>query len=331
MKNSLRLIVLAIMSLAILNVSATERLTAVLQHNGTPSAFYGDSAFIQAVEAAEPGDLITLSAGVFLPHKNITKALKIQGQGIKTQIDGGNDRYSNSHLNFNIPKEQESLVLEGIKFCNSVSNFGALNSAKIRRCTFLYNLRLTDNESATVSDCEISQCNFTEKIGQVAYGVIYCDKNTSNLYIHNCLLHGDQIKTDAVIDRCVIMGLADGSNHSIKNSIFKTQSTDLVTTMRYINVLYYTTSAIKEPLYKENMIELSNDELNALFKSTDTYELTDEAAAKYVFDGSQIGAYGGSTPYTLVPAIPQITSATVPSTVSADGQMQISFTVEAHE
>lgn len=320
MKNSLRLILLAIMSLVILNVSATERLTAVLQHNDTPRAFYGDSAFIQAVEAAESGDQIMLSKGTFTAPNTIAKALKIQGIGINTIIQGT--------VIFEIPTGQTGLYLEGLHFSSQIDNKGYLSDAIIKRCN-LKNINLTVDSKSNVNNCEIYQCSINE---------FQCSHNsTTNLYIHNCYINSDAITSDAIIDRCVIGNLYRWqlssiycNNHSIKNSIIKNAVSNL-TGMRYINVLYSDTQIINENIYQENVTQLSKDELNALFKSTDTYELTDEAAARYVFDGSQIGAYGGSTPYTLVPSIPQITSATVPSTVNADGQMQISFTVEAHE
>ncbi len=329
MKNSLRLIMLAIMSLVVLNVSATERLTAVLQHNGTPRAFYGENALVEAVEAAEPGDLISLSRGTFLINDkyNITKALKIQGYGDFTTIKIKNS--SRGYLYLNIPAEQSGLHLEGLNFGNcTVTNSGTFLNTTIKNCKFPYSLNPLNSSNHTLDNCEISQCHISS---------LHTNAMTvaSNLYIHNCIIGNNDLKIEAVIDRCVITSTPySASNHSIKNSIINgnlSSSSSFSSTMRYTNVIYDSSSSIAEPLYSENMIGLSRDEIKALFKSTATYELTDEAAARYEFNGSQIGAYGGSTPYTLIPAIPQITSAAVPSTVSADGQLQISFTVEAHD
>ena len=61
--------------------------------------------------------------------------------------------------------------------------------------------------------------------------------------------------------------------------------------------------------------DISADSLGAVFKTwrgtysdQETFELTDEAKAKYLGnDGTQIGIYGGALPYDPTPSNPRIT------------------------
>lgn len=77
---------------------------------------------------------------------------------------------------------------------------------------------------------------------------------------------------------------------------------------------------------------MTADEITALFKSTSTYELTDEAAATYKgTDGTQLGIFGGSYPYTLTPSTPVVTKVVMPSTPDANGKLPFEITVETRK
>lgn len=96
----------------------------------------------------------------------------------------------------------------------------------------------------------------------------------------------------------------------------------------FFNVVYWDGVPSSDAIY-ENLIKLSQSDFNALFKQDTLYELTDEAAAKYIdTDGTQIGAYGGLSPFTLVPAIPRISYGGVSSTTNAEGKLPVTINVE---
>lgn len=51
-------------------------------HDGDVKAFYGDSAFVKAMEVADNGDFVTLSSGRYVGDVTINKAVKIRGAGM---------------------------------------------------------------------------------------------------------------------------------------------------------------------------------------------------------------------------------------------------------
>jgi hypothetical protein len=64
---------------------AQNSLLATLSHDGDITTFYGASALKQAHEAAEHGDVITLSSGTFT-STDITKAITLRGAGWKFDV-----------------------------------------------------------------------------------------------------------------------------------------------------------------------------------------------------------------------------------------------------
>lgn len=301
-----------------------ELLTASLNHDGDVKLFYGETALIDALEAAQPNDWIILNRGKFTAPASIDKAVKIQGVGAEaTKIENGN-----SNVKINIPESQSGLWLEGLGFSYGVSVTSALTDATFRNCKMPYSFPLGSNR---ISGCEIFQCWLD--------GGISGDGEFENLYIHNCIIRTDAIKGNAIIDRCIIRQFGSRyGNHSIKNSIMTSETvsangagyaTTVVTErMNFINVICPDKWTFDDEVGCENVIQLPSKEIKALFKSTINYELTEAAAATYQMEGSEIGAYGGNTPYTLDSTIPRITKATVPSVVPADGNLKISFTIE---
>jgi len=61
---------------------------------------------------------------------------------------------------------------------------------------------------------------------------------------------------------------------------------------------------------------------------TETFELTETAAATYLGDdGTQVGIYGGTTPFNPTPTNPQVKKFTVNSTTEGD-QLKVKINVE---
>jgi len=309
MKRIFASIIIVISTILSFTSQASERLTAVLQHGDTPLAFYGEKALTEAIEAASAGDLITLSRGTFTSPGTINKAVKIQGIGTTTKLS--------AKITISIPDGQTGFLLEGLTI-PEIEVKSNLSQSTFKRCT----INIFNFSSSTVINCQIIQCNIINYISGRPV--------TENLLIDNCIINSEHLGCDAILNHCVITSLSGSTqNHSIKNSIIKSSCNDI--NMRYINVIFNSSRPLPADAYQENTIGLTGNEINALFASTTTYELTPEAAARYIVDGSQIGAYGGSTPYTLIPAIPQIKSASVPATVDSNGKITISFTVEAND
>ena len=76
---------LIVMSFAALGVMAQTSLVATLTHAGVTTEYYGEKAFVTAVEASVDGDLITLSEGLFT-GPTINKSLNIRGNGVGSTV-----------------------------------------------------------------------------------------------------------------------------------------------------------------------------------------------------------------------------------------------------
>lgn len=67
----------------------------------------------------------------------------------------------------------------------------------------------------------------------------------------------------------------------------------------------------------------------AKYTDTETFELTDEAAATYLgSDGTQVGMYGGKFPFTTTLSYPQFTKATV-AKEAVDGKLNVNIEINA--
>jgi hypothetical protein len=77
-------------------------------------------------------------------------------------------------------------------------------------------------------------------------------------------------------------------------------------------------------------ITLYGKDISINYDDLETYELTPEAAATFLgTGGTQVGIYGGETPFTSVPSNPQITSKSIATKSTPEGKLNVSITVEA--
>ncbi|MDE6323826.1 MAG: hypothetical protein K2L46_00710 [Paramuribaculum sp.] len=305
-----RLLIFLSVSFSVFTLEAKVHYTAVLQHSNSVTAFNGDSALIKAAAAAVEGDAIYLSEGNF-KGATITVPLKIYGAGENT-VTG--------QIVLNFPKTDAATHIEGINSNSSIDLRNAYN-ATIHRSNF-NSIRYIGNSSIykEADNIVFKQC----KIGTGTFGEI------NRLVLENCI-----ITTIAQnIYTCDVMPI-------IKNSYVATDKSERYT---YSNCTIRTISAgtnekslfncvlgttPNEDCRVQDCTILSTGEFDALFKDQETLELTDAAASTYRGDdGKEIGIYGGNFPYTLIPAIPEITRAAHPMSPTADGKLPFEVTIE---
>lgn len=309
----LAIVVLAVFAFSH-KVVAQDVAVVTLQHGETMTAFYGTGAFREAVEAAEAGDLITLSGNTF-EATTITKPLVIQGAGYVQDIN--NFRYKTTisgHLKIQIPGGGAGLLLEGILSDGAVVIFGdSLNDFTFRKCEFNQLGLLATNSGCIVEQCRIGYFNI--------------DAPTTNLYITNSIvstLTGKGGSNTNIINHCVITWssnvLANYYNSILYN---RAGGGGYNTGSNYYNNVMSGLSASTD-----NNTTLSD--LNVLFINDGSYHLTEEAAATYLGnDSTQVGIYGGETPFTDVPTNPQITFKNISARSNANGKISVRVTVEA--
>ena len=96
---------------------AQSSLLATLSHDGNISAYYGANALKEVMEAAEAGDVVTLSSGQF-NATNITKPITLRGAGMSVSSDGENPHEATiiqNNFQINIAEEVEGrIIMEGL-------------------------------------------------------------------------------------------------------------------------------------------------------------------------------------------------------------------------
>lgn len=329
---------------------AQEILTATLQHGDELKVFNGSYAFLQAHSAAVDGDIIYLSPGTFY-GTDITKAVTVQGSGAIvnkeagtgiTFLEGNYRVYGNGYTGgsseptyIKMPDTTHNgLVLEGLYFKNGLQFKNAIKDAVVRKCVV--------NETfdfATANNLHIDRCNMALfSIANSSTNVVvdnsilgwvcmYSDRNnsanstTSTLSFRNCVLRNVHQNITAFYLNNIIGGVYYYSNG-----------------WQYDKSLKFTCSAYNNLFLssKGNADDVIQQDGNMFIDHADIYEdanncvLTEEAASTYLGqDGTQVGLYGGVTPYSLVPTYPQIVENNIAAQSTADGILKVSVKVAA--
>lgn len=279
-----------------MGVMAQENLIATLQHGSDIQVFYGEYALSAAHEAAEDGDIITLSAGEFY-GMDVTNVITLRGEGTeKTCIK--------SRITFTIPeKSTRTLFLEGLKISidgeESICFYGSDGSEKV-----------------VVSKCYVyswsrslvfEKCNGTVIQSNIQGGII-CARESSHVTCLNSIFNFPVCEGNGKFDveNCVMYGYDYGYLHysTIKNSILQTfnPSFDKTNTFSHCLTASLTTIPVSDFGWT-----LSDEYYAWQGIVDDSYHLSEEAAATYIgTDGTEIGIYGGMYPFDLTPSYPLV-------------------------
>ena len=307
---------------------AQTSLVATLSHAGETSAYYGAEALANAVAAAENGDVITLSSGLFKGAK-IEKSITVRGAGMSVGEDGSLP----TTISGNISASVDNITLEGLYVNGTLSIEGYTNSNDMFiKCRFTYvatsgggnayNMRfihckiangahLYGNSSSTFVNCIVCKPGnsgvfnfmncillFTEGNNEGGYGVAPSNMGSSTLT--NCIVY------------------------SVGNNGFPKSTT------RAYNVgnkeVLWSNSTLSSNAVVEDLTTLFEDFTGA-YGDDVTFKLTSTGAAYLGSDGTQVGVYGGSLPFDPTPTNPRITKAQVAGQSSADGKLSIELEV----
>lgn len=347
----LSLIVLAI---GTMGSYAQDELVATLSHGSSLSTFIGADAFTEAYEAAVEGDVITLSPGVFNVCA-IEKAITIRGAGMKPMESNG---YVSTQLaddlTVNVPSDATSvLTIEGIQALGYVKFYGNNQApVKVLKCRF----------EALVTGFGISMnaysCIFAKGLFASYYNYYY---QSTTLNCMNCvivkaqshgyaLINGTGCVAKIIATNCLVNVSIEGVGRSVFTNCIITSVEgyygdlplpESCTAQNCIGINGVETPDlfVNIPDPSNVMIEGHREEAFAsVFKTLqvltenpdpyETYELTEEAAAKYLGDdGKQVGIYGGTNPYNPTPTNPQIKKFSVSSTTEGE-QLKVRINVQ---
>lgn len=338
--------------LCIIGANAEENTTlvATLSHGNGLTAYYGKGALVEAYNAAQPGDIITLSSGTFT-GANFAKNITVRGVG--GWADGSSDNnYTiiEGSWTFKLQSDENELTIEGVRFTSQlVITSDVYKACTISKVNFDSYLSLQSNVFAKLNHCVIynylSTCQGV--ISNCVMSYISAYEGTDKITLQNCVLYSynssyNQLNED-VATNCIFISNGKnvlGASNDVHNCVyFNTSKTD------YDFFAYATNTTNKIVTDRDNFFknpavlkkntdqygdlsyyDVNFDDLNV--DGTGLYELSDEAKQLYKGnDGTVVGVWGGAAPFNMTPSNPRITKCEIVPKVDANGKLSVTIEV----
>ena len=312
---------------SVMALSAQSVQTATLQKDDGVQVFYGADALNYAVDAAQDGNTIYLSAGNFNGAYSLSKSIKIIGCGGFNENDAKNTIIRGLNILRN-GTYSNYLELEGfiVKGSTQIRQSSMVKMSKIyfqNSCDFL------DNGS----NIEISGSLIPDYLN-------FNGSSLSNTNISNCIItrltYGVSNISTVLVSNSIIYDINWGDyNISLQNNIIAANQYNSFPNSVYNNIF---TGADNFPNVTNQSGNWENVGLSGLFvnqpenKWDPTYDYHLKNPANYVgTDGTQVGIYGGLFPWNTVPSNPQITESKVNPVTTNDGKLNFQIKAEAQQ
>lgn len=341
-----------ILTAIVVNVGATfaqDTFVATLEHNGEYTNFYNTQALSKAHDAAEDGDIITLSAGAF-SCPTITKGVTIRGIGLghgqkHTTITTAVDVYAQD--------TSRTVNLEGLYFnttLNIYSDGGAESAGRVNliksRCNAVNVLEKDSATEATTVKVSFYNCwlhgefksnstNFTDVkiLNSYISGRCYTNiSNVSNTMFRNCYLNFNNLNSmqNSALENCIIRysgDIGDREESRLPASASAINSISFTNNRNYD--FYYDHSAFEIISYAQNCSYLGPGlDLNTVFSDKANFILQEEFAKTYLgTDGKEVGMHGGIG-YTTKVRYPVISTLSIGNDEKTTREGKLDVTIE---
>lgn len=309
-----------LLSVAGLKNALGQHMVATLQHEGEISCFYGANALYYAHEAAETGDIITLSGGNF-SATDITKAITLRGVGfIPDTIPESLATIITGNIAADLTNDTASLTIEGIRFDNfyygnlynprfvkcyfesfeySGNNYEGMINAQFVNCRikFLYDSGSNANfVNSIIWNC---RCNITARNSYVNMNYSYGGYTVS---VSNCIVCGNSVSVNSIAMNCINIG----------GALNNAQQVDCYYFNNYSGVFVYFTGP-------------NNYSFNYIYEEL---LLKEEVANECLGDdGTQVGIYGGFAPYKDRPNYMVLKRCNVATQTTIDNKLSVEIEV----
>ena len=326
-----RFITMIVAVCAFFAVSAQNSMVT-LSHNGELSFFANLSAFEDAVDAAEDGDILYLSEGIFTSSNTevtVDKRISIVGCGYKSQIlfDIDVNMKNNPYV------EGQSFNIDGVNLRTLSFNGKSTNSSDdTNRDNIGYvnisNSRIYKLQDAGLAgkDLKVSSCyidkfipyrvNKNNTIITNSKIVQLLDNNHDNslpITLKNCNVWGSYYLPKTVISSIIYCSISQSGS---PDSNFSAGSNN----PSIINTLISNKSKLPETAIFQDCYFQD-------FEFDDNLDLTTDLSG---YDGNVVGIHGGESPFSENPSVPTVDSAN--STVeydAASNKLKVNITVKA--
>lgn len=333
---------------------------ATLQHEGEFTHYYGAGALTSAYNAAESGDIITLSPGTFSTPGTINKGITLRGNG----IEAAEKTYISGETTFASTDETMVTIVEGIKFSSKTniqnnSTGSGQGTIKLIKNTF-------NGLCATVAGSYSTDRGPIVRIYNCAvYDYMEFAGNSNpdflfyNSYIANPQISGSSFgETTSAFVNCLLY--YTGRSSRINNSWYDAASASVY--LNFYNCIFnwiwnsyygnnasyilpatatcYNCLSINKSTLFNNLVSGGNNKTIATaaeifttytnsWKEGETFELTDAAKGAYIgTDGTQIGMQGGNYPYTTTVQYPVVTKFNADAQTNKAGMLNVEVEVD---
>ncbi len=292
--------------LGIVVTAMAQRPLVTLSHNGELSFFTSLSAFTEAIDSAQNGDIIYLSEGNFaVTNGSLTlrKRLSIIGCGYKSHILADIDIYLEEQHLMDAPMF-DGVRLHKLSFWSNPDGRDRLGNVEIRK-SWIQTLSYPDfaGNNLMVDRCYIEEVTHGGSGNNITYQNSKIGKlgdNYSTAYycaIINCNIGNaycpPMTSTDSIIGK-----LEEATYGSNKSNLFNTcmpiskkSSSD--------NVNYYGCHFVES--LEDGSTNILDDNLECMLDLVSLGYLDE--------NGRQIGVYGGEFPFSETPSVPTVDSA----------------------
>ena len=313
--------------------------TATLQTDDGVQVFYGTDALNSAYNAAQDGNTIYLSAGLF-NGGTLSKSIKIIGAG-GFNADASKNTVINGAMSINRIAESytDYLELEGFVVRNGFyvgnSSSGDNKMLRIKKINFESDLAFYAR-SGNFLNIEIFQCVIRNLQWQPSGDPqrIYRDVLVSNSIIvaNNGYAHNT---SSAIIINSIIYAPSNVYDRSLQNNIIVANKINQTPNSVSNNIF---TGADNFPSVSNQSTNWENVVLSDLFvnqpenKWDASYDYNLKNPKDYIgTDGTQVGIYGGLFPWNPVPSNPQIIESKVSPVTTNDGKLNFRIKAEAQQ
>ena len=324
----LLLLVLCALSLSTAFGQTLQR--TILSHNGVLTQ-YDASQWSQAFSDAAVGDTIYFTPGTFSGSLTIDKPLTLIGPGVGLADCFNTDLYADCcttgesakltgtiRVSFTDTESTATFSIEGLYFGGSFSQNTIVNNLTIRRCRISSIFSNSSSSDVKISNLTIENCYIQS---------LNC-RSLVNPTIRNCYIYYIQAAADlgitftnCVIDASSSLSGALNNGSIFQNSIICSPKSDGLYPdyCTYINCIYQS--------------ETTNSTFTNCWKSDtgNTMTAAQLSEAGYLgTDGTVVGPFGGSAPFTLKPSHPYIEQGNVEYD-STNKQIRVSMKVKQGE
>ncbi len=343
---------LLLLALAICALSTwAQTQVAALTHNGQVRLYYGADAFANAATAASHGDVINLSAGTF-KGTTIEKRITVRGAGMLPDEANATEATIISSVvtltgNASSLESGQFTQFEGIDFLADkalVASGVDVSGVVFVKCR-LRNAYYSSGDKR-FTDCHFYSCHILDVNSSYYFNFINSTFNNSFCHLPNYqgFPYNDS-QSENTFDNCVIRiwnysgsGSYFHVGRKFNNCILYGFQPTVPNTVAMWNCLFINPDSNVATIFNniENNTNKVADSFSSIFKNfignytwKSDFTLTDEAKSTYLgTDGTQIGMYGGNTPYSPMVSNPRITKCDVAGKTSADGKLAVDITVE---